>query len=234
MTRRVADAHRTLHVLARVGGDEPKVSVPGAPPPSTPPPARDGGAQAEDIFCTNYKGGEGKKVLPYRDVQNFRADPLATMQQQSASIIAALAPVGALSSPDHKLQTNNPISLTGSLPDGVRENACSGDAAGHLGDYATSHARRAQLLYLAEAWRRKYDALPSSSRRTWARQNPCPVCPAGSAGTSWSQALAAQWGLNTLNHPADYQNQGTYETSSFLLNTICFHTCPRPSRERAC
>merc|ERR1712091_590656 len=70
---------------------------------------------AEDIFCTNYVSGEGKNILEINKATEFKENPIGTMNQYNASIIAVPIPVGALDPFDHRLNISNPISLTGSL-----------------------------------------------------------------------------------------------------------------------
>ena len=48
---------------------------------------------AEDIFCTNYEVGEGRDILPWSQVSNFREDPIGTTRAHNASIIALPVPV---------------------------------------------------------------------------------------------------------------------------------------------
>tara|TARA_B100001094_G_C18028795_1_gene718979 strand:+ start:60 stop:539 length:480 start_codon:yes stop_codon:yes gene_type:complete len=89
------------------------------------------------IFCTNYEDGEGKGILSWKEREAFKEDPLGTMRRNNASIIVCPVPVGALNPMDKRLQTNNPISLTGSLDPNSASAAGNQSATQvHIGDYA--------------------------------------------------------------------------------------------------
>ena len=198
---------------------------------------------AEDIFCTNYEAGEGRTILSWKHAQAFREDPIGTMRQNSASIIAMPVPVGAISPFDHRLQMNNPVSLTGSLDPNVRELTGRQDACKvHIGDYESEGTtqntlRELRALWYAKAFTKSNSPDPSSQsedRLTWDKKNlPCPPNPDigrtynkhyGCGGQVLSDIYDAIWGFSGMNHSVDYQNSGSFETSARLINTICFHT----------
>jgi hypothetical protein len=186
--------------------------------------------QAEDIFCTNYRGGEGRTVLSWDRREAFNQSPLETMRDARASIICIPVPVGGLSLPDHKLQTNNPISLTGSLPTGLKEHLPSGDTEGHIGDYLQDGRTESITKELIEMWTKKRESMPTQVQRAkFEKRVPCPlymkaVGGNASSGDNWSKTFATLWGFAGMNHPADYGTKQTFETSSSLINTMCFHT----------
>jgi hypothetical protein len=181
---------------------------------------------AEDIFCTNYRGGEGRNALSWANREDFARAPLATMKNHNASIICVPVPVGAISLPDHKLQMDNPISLTGRLPTGLRELVPSGENAGNIGDYLDTGRTEAISLELAEMWQKKYDAMPQLDRQKFTDRNPCPLIARHLSmnGQEWSSQLSQMWKFGEMNHEADYGSKQTFETSSTLINTMCFHT----------
>lgn len=198
---------------------------------------------AEDIFCTNYEAGEGRTILSWKHAQAFREDPIGTMRQNSASIIAMPVPVGAISPFDHRLQMNNPVSLTGSLDPNVRELTGRQDACKvHIGDYESEGTTSNTLRELRALWKAKAISMSSDANRNtlpvnrlaWDPDNiPCPPDPDtddrynkhyGCGGQVLSDIYDAIWGFSGMNHSVDYQNSGSFETSARLINTICFHT----------
>ena len=188
---------------------------------------------AEDIFCTNYEAGENRNVLSWRYAGQFREDPIGTMRMNSASIIALPVPVGAISPFDHRLQMNNPISLTGSLDPNVREVTGRQDACKvHIGDYETNGTTYETLKELRKM---------QDDADVLAAANPPIAVPnvedhlrngtvdahskaTGCGGQVLSDIYDAIWGFSGMNHSVDYQNSGSFETSARLINTMCFHT----------
>ena len=203
---------------------------------------------AEDIFCTNYEGGEGRGVLPWSEIANFREDPIGTMRANNASIIAFPVPVGAISPTDRRLCMSNPISLTGCLDPNYRSNTGRQDACRvHIGDYNVTGGTNVAMHELCEMWKQKYDWFARNDRHAihsrgkgsadaFAKNNPPPMAlePNGGVnsltpdvccgGQVLSDIFNAIWGFSTMNHEVDYQNSGSFETSARLINTMCFHT----------
>ena len=85
---------------------------------------------------------------------------MGTMRRNGASIIAFPVPVGAINPVDRRLQTCNPISLTGCLDPITRENTGqSGACKVHMGDYAERGDSRTVLDDLRQMWHMKNDHL---------------------------------------------------------------------------
>ena len=189
---------------------------------------------AEDIFCTNYEGGEGRGILPWNQIDLFREDPMGTMRRNNASIIAVPVPVGAINPVDRRLATNNPISLTGVLDPTMR--AQTGNQAAcmvHLGDYAIKGKSGTVLEDLRQMWRLKRIHVGSQKdgeTRLLQFQNTCPCPPLPVhidhhiPGQLFSDIIDQLFQFGNMNHEVDYANAQTFETSGRLINTICFHT----------
>jgi hypothetical protein len=172
---------------------------------------------AEDIFCTNYIGGEGNKVLPYSAIPDFREDPLGTMQQHRASIICLPVPVGAINPHDKRLNTNNPISLTGRLNPHTREMAGQQDAHHvHIGDYMCDSRGPDISRHMQDAYHLAHGKMSTLGPHTPAADQLC--------GQDYSHVYDQIFGFSGMNHEVDYENSRTYETSARLINTMCFHT----------
>ena len=168
-------------------------------------------------------------MLSWDDRDDFQKSPLETMRSRSASIVCLPVPIGSLSLPDHKLQANNPISLTGMLPIGLKEHVPSGDSEGHIGNFLSNGRSEGLCTELVDMWMRKRDSLEGVARLKFVARAPCPsiVRPATyqpMTGADWSDKLAGLWDFNKLNHDADYGTKQTFETASSLINTMCFHT----------
>jgi hypothetical protein len=189
---------------------------------------------AEDIFCTNYVSGEGKKVLSWRHIDEFNQDPLGTMAKYDASIIALPVPIGAMNPTDHRLNLNNPISLTGVLDPGLRQmTGRSRAACVNIGDYEVQGKSRRVVSELADMWDKEHGIAPPNvgpvhGARVAAAANPRPYAnPARDrdlSGQTYSDMYAALFGFHSMNHDVDYENSKTFETASRLINTMCFHT----------
>lgn len=161
---------------------------------------------AEDIFCTNYISGEGRGVLSWEHIEDFKRDPLATMQTHNASIIALPVPVGAMNRKDHRLQMNNPISLTGKLDPATQSYCGRGGMDMSIGPYVRDG--------------KKDECLGRAPDMRWNYRRP----PEFMDGTALSAAFDQIWGFGHMNHEVDYDNQGVYQTASRTINTTCFHT----------
>jgi hypothetical protein len=148
------------------------------------------------------------------------------MRNRTASILCMPVPIGAVSLPDNKLQMDNPISLSGRLPTGLKELVPSGDTAGNIGDYLETGRSEALSLELAEMWQKKYESLSPEKQQRFSKSNPCPLITRHSVtkGAEWSEQLSQLWNFHGMNHDADYGTKQTFDTSSTLINTICFHT----------
>jgi len=176
---------------------------------------------AEDIFCSNYVGGEGKKPLSWRYIDEFHANPTGTMKKYEASIIVVPVPIGAVNPIDKRLNLNNPISLTGSLDPITRESAGKQKAHNvHIGDYEKDGVTKSILYDL----RLRYD-----ENAGFMNGSPAPYVPhedsdSSPSGQFYSDAYSALFGFHEMNHSVDYENSRTYETSARLINTTCFHT----------
>ena len=191
---------------------------------------------AEDIFCTNYEGGEGRGVLPWSQMTMFREEPMATMRRNNASIICIPVPVGAINPVDHRLQTNNPISVTGVLDPNMRENTGQQAAcAVHIGDYAIKGQSNTVLSDLRQMWSLKRDHITNMNNANAANQlqrfqTSCPQPPVPGPlsgqipGQTFSDVVDQLWGFGNMNHEVDYAHSKTFETSGRLINTVCFHT----------
>lgn len=171
---------------------------------------------AEDIFCTNYVSGEGKTVLSWEHIDEFKTDPLATMQKYNASIICLPVQMGAVNVGDHRLNLNNPISLTGSLdPITQASSSHSANSQVHIGNYETA-ARNAEQQ-VDKMWKAA-DLVGAPGLQN--RPKPAGQ-PTGVALSSFYNDLFA---FGKLNHEVDYENSGSFETAGRLVNTLCFHT----------
>ena len=186
---------------------------------------------AEDIFCTNYEGGEGSGVLPWSEITNFREDPMGTMHRNNASIICIPVPVGAINPVDKRLQTMNPISVTGVLDPNMRENTGHhGACMVHLGDYAFKGKSSGALDDLRQMWETKRSSMTTNAAELVRFERACPCPPIGPEidhqipGQLFSDIIDQIWGFSKMNHEVDYANSNSFETSGRLINTICFHT----------
>ena len=189
---------------------------------------------AEDIFCTNYVSGEGKKVLSWRNIDEFNQDPLGTMAKYDASIIALPVPIGAMNPTDHRLNLNNPISLTGVLDPGMRQmTGRSRAACVNIGDYEIQNKSRRVVSELADMWDKEHGIVPPNiagvrGARGVAAANPRPYANPDRdrdlSGQTYSDMYSALFGFHSMNHDVDYENSKTFETASRLINTMCFHT----------
>lgn len=159
---------------------------------------------AEDIFCTNYVSGEGKQVLSWNNMEDFWNDPMSTMAKHNASIICLPVPVGAANLDDHRLNLNNPISLTGSL-DPVTQAASSHSANNgvDIGNYnvATSDTR-------------------DHIQRHRGRNIRAPTVDGAELSAYYNNLFK----FGEINHEVDYENSGSFDSAGRLVNTICFHT----------
>lgn len=188
---------------------------------------------AEDIFCTNYEGGEGRGVLPWNQVELFREDPLGTMRKNNASIICVPVPVGAINPVDRRLATNNPISLTGVLDPNTRAKTGQQSACMvHMGDYAAKGKSGTVLDDLRQMWMLKRNHLSNQGNAhqlaRFQATCPCPPPPVTLdhhiPGQLLSDIVDQIFGFSEMNHEVDYANAQTFETSARLINTMCFHT----------
>ena len=155
---------------------------------------------AEDIFCTNYLSGEGKKCLDWQYNDEFNDDPMGTMNKYQASIICIPVPLGAMDPQSHRLNMNNPIDLSNDLR--VHQERWGGNNIGV--DVAMHSNRRPEYLMEAgfEKFIRHY------------------VIGANDAG----EFAERFWHFKSLNTQVDIDAAKTFETSGNLINTTCFHT----------
>jgi hypothetical protein len=183
---------------------------------------------AEDIFCTNYLGGEGNRILSWDHVKDYRTDPLATMNEHDASIIAVPVPVGAISAQDHRLNLSNPISLTGQL-DPVRRQAAMRSSAEfvNIGDYAYRGTTQETLNTWNEKIRARDRARLSVPEPPGMAMVTTADTPQAARGIGYSKLFSRIWGWGEMNHEVDYENSQTFETAGRVINVMCFHTMQR-------
>ena len=176
---------------------------------------------AEDIFCTNYIRGEGKKPLDWKYADNFKEDPMGTMQQHDASIICLPMPLGSMDPASHRLSTNNPISLNSKLiehSEKFGQNTSSvkiGMVSCEWPDYLAGDDDHRVLEEHYKHNMNPQKAIELSRRFT--------------------EMFNEIWGFNKLNSWVDIESANTFETSGNLINTMCFHTMQKfqnPSNKR--
>ena len=157
--------------------------------------------------------------MSWKQVEQFREDPTGTMASHDASIIAVPVPIGAIDPIDKRLNTNNPISLSGSL------DPISSEGAGkrnthqvHIGDWP--HATIVNGLrarFLEEDAERPELAPPLQQEQHTSNHS----------GKRASEDFNHLFGFSQMNHAVDYDNSRTFETNGNLINTMCFHTMQR-------
>jgi hypothetical protein len=158
---------------------------------------------AEDVFCTNYIGGESKVVLPYSQVGDFQTDPLGTMSAAKASIIAVPVPIGSLNVDDHRLNLMNPVSLTGCLtPNCMPKNRVS--VVVHPGDYAANGKASEEFSKALNQQGVQYGWTPT--------------------GEELAQCWNNVFQFGTMNRSIDYEMSNSFESAHSVINTYCFHT----------
>lgn len=182
---------------------------------------------AEDIFCTNYLRGEGKKCLPWKNAKSFKDDPMGTMQTTDSSIICLPIPLGAMDPSSHRLNMPNPVALSGNLD--VYQAAWGGNNRGVDVSMAPSNCVPDYLKTETQ------DPLPQFLNMDPRQHNgflPCILAAYSGKGGGVTPQVKDQlqeyfngtWGFNTLNNQVDIDGATTFETSGNLINTVCFHT----------
>ena len=174
---------------------------------------------AEDIFCTNYIRGEGKKVLKYEDRRSFMNNPMGVMQEKEADIICVPIPLGSMDPSSHRLSMNNPVSLNNTLAEhsakfsnstrDVKIHMVSLEYPSYIENVQVVGRSRADVNKLIEAFKKicsRDDSVRQSSRK------------------KLNDRIMDAWGFKNLNNPVDIESANTFETSGNLINTICFHT----------
>lgn len=174
---------------------------------------------AEDIFCTNYIRGEGKKVLKYERRAAFNENPMGVMQEQEADIICVPIPLGSMDPSSHRLSMNNPVSLNNTLAEhsakfsnstrNMKIDMVSLEYPSYIENVQVVGRSQADVNKLIEAFK------TICSRDDSLRQYSC---------TKLNDRIMDAWGFKTLNNPVDIESANTFETSGNLINTICFHT----------
>lgn len=188
---------------------------------------------AEDIFCTNYIGGEGSGVLHWHHIDEFREDPIGTMAKNNASIICLPVPIGTMDAQSKRINMNNPISLSGKLSpmlSGTCTRVHASNVCYHLKASASSYIE--SLLKLETRFsqdQRTHVSLSNSHNETACllalkRISAGNVHQHGPLSTKLSEEYAKLFDFGRMNHDVDYDNCNTFETASQLINTMCFHT----------
>jgi len=146
------------------------------------------------------------------------------MRQDGASIICLPVPIGAMSVPDYRLQVNNPISLTGRLVPGVAEQL-QGDARADIGDYCRDGYTASTIGTLRGIHGRISGGAESATPGPSISDTQQPPLITGTiGGGDWSDQINKLWKFDQMNHEADHATQNTFETTSSIINTLCFHT----------
>ena len=175
---------------------------------------------AEDIFCTNYVRGEGKTPLNWKYAEDFREDPMGTMQRHDASIICLPIPLGSMDPASHRLSMNNPISLNSKL---IEHSEKFGQNTSNVKIGMVSCA---QPEYLCET---NYTNLEKHYETHMNPDN------ATAISNDFAAMFNSKWGFDKLNSWVDIESANTFETSGNLINTMCFHTMQKfqnPSNKR--
>lgn len=115
--------------------------------------------------------------------------------------------MGALDPFDHRLNLQNPISLTGSLdPNMIMDAGRQSTHKVDIGDYRSNTKTLLEQIHGSNSTVDVGDGVD---------------IPQGALSLLFNKL----YGMDTLNEATDYKNCRTYETSCRLINTICFHTC---------
>jgi hypothetical protein len=189
----------------------------------------------EDVFCNNYLGGGGGKVLSWEHLEAFRRRPLQTMMLHNASLICLPVPVGAMNPSDHRPRINNPLSLTGFLDPTMREaSGHTGSGAGvHIGDYVEDGTSRQTLRLLDGLYQSRLKAeyplgATPADRTRFEYTYPRPLQSedtgrvTADTGAQFSSIFNELFRFSQMNHESDYEAIGLYEVSGRQINTVTF------------
>lgn len=169
---------------------------------------------AEDIFCTNYIGGEGKKILPFAKRHEFKANPIGTMNENRASIIVLPLPVGTMLSNSDQSTLQNVLSLTGKPIDSPVT------GKGHY-DVGLGNDYEDNMDEAYENAQRVYPGVPVYQvQRAGNQKRIDRIMDHFNHDYNFS-------GMNTEN---DYEMDEHYETSNAVINTMTFRTMQKFNR----
>ena len=108
---------------------------------------------AEDIFCSNYLGGEGKEILDNYHIAHggFGDNQIEMMRAMHADIVIYPIPIGSMEPKSNRCILNTPLSLTGQCPRTMPN--CAPDSM-QLGNYFSNHT---QLLRYCQSEKQQWD-----------------------------------------------------------------------------
>jgi hypothetical protein len=189
---------------------------------------------AEDIFCTNYLSGEGKKILPFEKRHDFAADPIGTMTSNEASILVLPVPVGAILAESDQCTLQNVISLTGQPIDSPVTGTGHYDV-GLGADYEQNMevARESLQNSIDQAIDKRNqqnNAEGNQAQATAPRTNRLPFYQVTSSSPSQKAVdvimskFNNDYNFKAMNTENDYLMDEHYETSNAVINTITFRT----------
>jgi len=185
---------------------------------------------AEDIFCSNYKSGEGKVVLPMTDnnLSSFRSDAISCMRDNVADIVCYPIPLGSMDPKTNRCILNTPISLTGVPPKDIPN---CGEGCMTLGDFSSQHK---DMLRRCRQEKQQYDQQVQRAQAAMRYQVPNPWDPFEVSESSESDILSLSAEINNyyafseMNTSTEIDMaEKTFDQAGNVVNTVCFHTMQR-------